>query len=181
MKRTKTGFLALAALIAALYCVVTLIAAPISFGPIQLRISEVFTILPLFSAAAVPGLTVGCLLSNLLGFVLGLNPIGLIDSLFGTTATLLAALCTFWTGKTGKRFALLSFGPLFPVLFNGVVIGTELTLLSGSFSSSLFFPLAGSVALGEAAVCYLLGIPLILLLFRKAVNGTELYRQIFKY
>jgi len=181
MKRTQTGFLALSALIAALYCVVTLLAAPVSFGPIQLRISETFTVLPLFSAAAVPGLTVGCLLSNLIGFMMGLNPIGLIDSLFGTAATLLAALCTFRIGKTGKRWAALLFGPFFPVLFNGVIIGTELTLLSGTFSLPLFLPLAGSVALGEAAVCYLFGIPLILILFRKSVNGTELYRQIFKF
>lgn len=181
MKRNSTGFLSLSALIAALYCVVTLIAAPISFGPIQIRISEVFTVLPLFSLASVPGLTVGCLLSNLIGFILGLNPIGLIDSLFGTAATLLAALCTLWIGKTEKRWAILAFGPFFPVFFNAVIIGAEITLLSGSFQLPLFFSLAGSVGLGEAAVCYLLGIPLILIMHRKVHGGIPLYRQIFKY
>ena len=62
MKKNKTHFLTVSAIIAALYCALTLVVAPIAFGPVQFRVSEVFTVLPLFSLAAVPGLTVGCLL-----------------------------------------------------------------------------------------------------------------------
>ena len=181
MKTSKTHFLTVSAIIAALYCAVTLVAAPSSFGPIQFRISEVFTILPVFSLAAVPGLTVGCLLSNLIGFMMGLNPAGLIDALFGTSATLIAALLTYRVGKSAKNGLKLALAPLPPVLLNGAIIGAELTLLSGPFSFELFWPLASSVALGELVICYLLGIPLMLMLFKKDSKGSELYRQIFKY
>ena len=181
MKKSKTHFLIVSAIIAALYCAVTLIAAPSSFGPIQFRISEVFTILPVFSLAAVPGLTVGCLLSNLIGFMIGANPIGLIDALFGTCATLIAAILTYLIGKSAKKWLKLAFAPLPPVLLNGVIIGTELTLLNSSFSFGVFWPFAGSVALGELVICYALGIPLMLMLFKKDSKGNELSSQIFKY
>ncbi len=181
MKKNKIHFLTVSAIIAALYCAVTLIAAPSSFGPVQFRISEVFTVLPAFSLAAVPGLTVGCLLSNLIGFMIGANPIGLIDALFGTSATLIAAVLTYFVGKSAKNWIKLAFAPLPPVLFNGVIIGIELAMLDGSFSFGLFWPLAGSVALGEMVTCYLLGVPLILMLLKRDSKGNELYRQIFKY
>lgn len=181
MKKSKTHFITVSAIIAALYCAVTLIAAPSSFGPIQFRISEVFTILPVFSLAAVPGLTAGCLLSNLVGFMIGANPIGLIDALFGTCATLIAAVLTYQIGKSVKNWPKLVFAPLPPVLLNGLIIGAELTLLGGSFSFDVFWPLAGSVALGELVTCYVLGVPLMLMLFKKDSKGNELSNQIFKY
>ena len=73
------------AAIAALYVVLTLIFAPISFGPVQLRIAEMLTILPLFTSAAVPGLFIGCLLANLLGGAV------IWDVIFGSIATLIGA------------------------------------------------------------------------------------------
>ena len=66
-KQKPIQFLARAAIIAALYVVLTMVFAPISFGPMQVRIAEVLTILPLFTPAAIPGLLVGCLLWNILG------------------------------------------------------------------------------------------------------------------
>ena len=181
MKKNKVHFLTVSAIIAALYCVVTLIAAPSSFGPVQFRLSEVFTILPAFSLAAVPGLTIGCLLSNLIGFMIGANPLGLIDALFGTSATLIAALITYWIGKSRKNWFKLSLAPLPPVVLNGVIIGTELAMLNGAFSLDIFWPLAGSVALGELVVCYALGVPLMIILLKKDSKGNELSSQIFKY
>ena len=67
MKNKSTLFLVQAALIAAVYVVLTLVFAPFSYGEIQVRISEALTILPFFTPAAIPGLFVGCILANLLG------------------------------------------------------------------------------------------------------------------
>ena len=63
---SRTYFMVYAAAIAAIYTVLTMVFAPISFGPVQFRISEALCILPFFTPAAVPGLFIGCLLSNLL-------------------------------------------------------------------------------------------------------------------
>ena len=76
------------ALIGALYAVLTLAAAPISYGLMQVRISEALSVLPYFTAAAVPGLFVGCIVANLLGGA------ALYDVIFGSLATLLAAFLT---------------------------------------------------------------------------------------
>ena len=62
-----------ASLIAALYAALTLAVAPIAFGAVQFRISELLTVLPLFTATAIPGLTLGCALANFVGFLLGIN------------------------------------------------------------------------------------------------------------
>ena len=85
-----TSYLATSGVIAALYVVLTLPFAQFAFGPIQFRLAEIMTVLPIFSPAAIPGLTIGCFLSNLL------NPdnLGPIDIIFGSLATLLAATWT---------------------------------------------------------------------------------------
>ena len=181
MKNNSIRFLTTSAAIAALYCALTLAIAPIAFGQIQFRVSELLTVLPLFSFAAVPGLTVGCLLSNLIGFLIGVNPIGMTDALFGTLATLLAAIAVYYIGKTTKTLPKLILAPFFPVLFNGVIIGLELTLVFASLDFPIFLAFAGSVALGELAVCYGLGIPFILLLQKKDAKGVSISRRIFKY
>ena len=86
--KLSTRSITRAAMIAALYCVLTLLFQPISYGPVQFRVSEALTLLPVFTADAVPGLFIGCLLANLLGGALW------YDVVFGALATLLAALCT---------------------------------------------------------------------------------------
>ena len=82
-------FMAQAAVIAALYTVLTLVAIAmnLAFGAVQFRFSEALTILPVFTPAAIPGLTLGCVLSNLC------SSYGVADIVFGSLATLLAALC----------------------------------------------------------------------------------------
>lgn len=129
---------------AALYAALTLVFAPISFSALQFRVSEALTLLPLLSPAAVPGLFIGCLGSNLL---LGAP---WQDVVFGSLATLLAALCTRALRHRPWLAALM------PVLFNGLIVGAVLSLVF----SLPFWPTAGSVALSEAAVCYMLGLPL---------------------
>lgn len=138
--------LAMGGVIAALYAALTLIFAPISFGEIQFRVSEALTLLPILTPAAVPGLFVGCLISNLLA-----SGAGWMDVVFGSLATLLAAVMT----RLLRRYSWLA--ALMPVVFNGVIIGA---VLSRAFSLP-FLATACTVALGEAAVCYMLGLPLI--------------------
>lgn len=147
----KTYHIIVAAIIAAIYFALTYIFAPISFGAIQVRVSEALTILPVFTLAAVPGLFVGCLISNLL-----MSTLGPIDVIFGSLATLTAAVMTYFL-RNRRPLA-----PLPPVLVNAVVIGLELHFILG-------FPLLETIAtvgLGQFAACYLLGYPLMLLLDR---------------
>ena len=158
----KTLYLTKAAMIAAIYTVLTYAAAALNlaYGEIQFRFSEALTILPIFCPAAVPGLTVGCLISNIMSTV---NP---LDMVIGTLATLLAALCTrALRGVTIKGYPLLSM--LMPVLFNGVFVGAEIAWFTGENTFwQAFVPASLSVAVGEAAVVLGLG-TLLFLLIRK--------------
>ena len=90
-KLLTTRSLCLSAIIAALYAALTLLLAHISYGPVQLRLSEAFTVLPMVLPQSIPGLFVGCVLANALGALLGLTAAW--DILFGSVATLLAAVC----------------------------------------------------------------------------------------
>lgn len=138
--------LCLSAMIAALYLALTLVFQAISFGAVQFRVSEALTMLPVFFPQAIPGLAVGCLLGNLLA---GAN---VYDLIFGTLATLSAAYGT----RRLRRNVWLAILP--PILCNGVVVGLVLTYAYGI--DALWLNMA-TVALGEAAVCCLLGVPLV--------------------
>ena len=122
------------AMIAAVYAALTLLLQPISYGPLQCRISEMLTMLAAILPQAIPGLTVGCLIANLL------SPVGLPDILFGTLATLLAAIGT-WKLKEHLLPATLC-----PILSNGLIIGA---VLAWSYHIS-FLITALEVAAGEA-------------------------------
>ena len=156
MKKTNRGniYIVRSALIAAIYAATTYFIAPISFGAQQFRISEALTVLPALTPAAVPGLAIGCLIANLN------SPYGFADIICGTAATLLAAICTRWTRSIRFRdLPLLSF--IFPVLFNGIIIGAKISFfMPEGFSFMSFLTFGLSVAFGEAIVCYLLGVPL---------------------
>lgn len=142
-----------AAVTAAMYVLLTLLLQPLSSGLIQCRLSEALTVLPYFSFSAVPGVTVGCLLANILS---GAEP---MDVLFGSAATLLAALMTYGIGKTKLPRVL---APLPSVLVNGLVVGALLTKVYGI---GIRYPLAALyVAIGQAVACYAVGFPLMLLI-----------------
>lgn len=144
MKKSKLQYVVFSSLIAALYAGLTFIN-PLSFGQVQLRISEVLTILAAVTPAAIPGLTVGCLIANFASFM----P---LDTVFGTMATLLAAL-TAWMlrGIRIKGYPVLS--AMTPVVFNAIIIGAQLCLYSGTTSLKAFLLLALSVGVGELVVC----------------------------
>ena len=139
----NTRTLVRAAIIAALYTVLTLLLQPLSYGEVQIRFSEALTLLPILLPEAVPALAVGCLLANILG---GCT---IFDIVFGTLATLLAALCT---RRLRNRFWLAA---LMPVLFNGVIVGAVV-----HYCYAPVFPLPLSmlsVAAGEAVACLVVG------------------------
>jgi uncharacterized membrane protein len=144
----KTRFIAEAAVIAAIYAVLTYVLAPISYGQIQVRISEALTVLPMFTPAAIPGLFIGCLLANILG------PNGIIDIIFGSLATLIAAFLSY---KLKERKYLV---PLPPVLINAVVIGYIISYL---YELPLIMSMLW-VGVGQTVACYGIGYPLLLLL-----------------
>ena len=143
-----------AAMIAALYAALTLLFQPISYGPVQFRVSEALTILPVLTLDAVPGLFVGCLLANLLGGALW------YDVVFGSIATLLAAVCTRLLRKKPVLAAAM------PVIFNGLIVGPVVYFAwsktpDAAFSLPLMLADMGSVAFGEAVVCFVLGLLLL--------------------
>lgn len=145
----KNRYLVHAAFIAAVYAVLTIALAPISYGQIQIRFSEALTVLPFFTPAAIPGLFVGCIVANFFG------PGGILDVVFGSAATLIAAFMSY---KMPMKWLV----PLPPVIFNGVIIGYLLHYL---FQLPLLVTM-GWVALGELVSCYFVGYPLLLLLLR---------------
>lgn len=138
--------LCLSAMIAALYMALTLLFQPFSFGAVQFRLAEALTLLPALIPEASAGLTLGCFLSNLLA---GANA---YDVVFGTLATLLAALLT---GRFGREKAWKAALP--PVACNGIVVGL---LLTYAYHIQFFWLNLLTVAAGEAAVCFALGVPL---------------------
>ena len=114
--------IAVAGLIGAAYLTLCAALPMLSFGQIQVRFAEVFTLLPLFTPAGIWGVTIGCALSNIYGLALGTNIIGIWDIFFGSAATFLAALLTYRFRHVEWR-GLPVLSALFPVLLNGLVVG----------------------------------------------------------
>lgn len=152
--KKNTALVVRGGVIAALYAGLTLISSALglSFGPIQFRFSEALCVLPVFFPEAIPALTIGCLISNLA------SPFGLADIVFGTAATLLSCLVSAWF-KNVKVFKLPLLSLLSPVIFNAIIVGAEISLLSGG-SALLFATYALEVGAGELGVMAVLGVPL---------------------
>ena len=131
------------AIIAAAYAALTLLFAPISYGPMQVRVAEALTILPIFTPAAVPGLFVGCFLANLFGDAV------VLDAIFGSLATLLGAAGS-WLLRRNHWMV-----PLPAIMANVVIIPF---VLRYGYGVDLPLPLlAMHLAVGEFLGCYVLG------------------------
>ena len=111
MKNKNVAFMTQAAMIAAIYVVLTYVFAPFSFGEVQIRIAEALTILPVFTPAAIPGLFVGCIVGNILGGAI------LPDIIFGSIATLIGAFFTYQLRNKSRFLA-----PLPPIIANTVIV-----------------------------------------------------------
>lgn len=171
--QSKAKKLTLCAMLAALYVVLSLVFAPISFGPVQLRVAEALVLLPVFSPYAIVGVTVGCLISNCVGVAMGATlP---MDILFGTLATLLAAVLTYLLrGVRIQGLPVLAAVP--PVLVNALVVGWELTFFFFPANSPFVVYAANAlwVGLGEAVACFVLGLLLVYTL-QKTKLATRLF------
>lgn len=170
MTKTITPAVRLArcAVVAALYTALCLMLAPISYGPVQVRVAEAFCLLPIFGSEYVVAVTLGCFLSNLLGY-------GFPDILFGTAATFLAAVCTYLVrSKRIKGLAIPASVP--PVVFNAVIVGAEIAYY---FSDTPFTLTACvingfTVAIGEVISCMVLGVALV-----KLIESNPALKNIF--
>ena len=145
MKNKNLSFMTQAAMIAAIYVVLTYIFAPFSFGEVQVRISEALTILPIFTPAAIPGLFVGCLIGNILGGAI------LPDIVFGSIATLIGA---FFTWKLREQKPVVATFP--PIISNIIIVPFVLRYGYGVTLPIPFMML--TVGIGEVISCTVLGL-----------------------
>ena len=145
MKNKKVLFLTQAAMIAAIYVVLTIVFQPFSFGQIQVRIAEALTILPMFTPAAIPGLYIGCMIGNILGGSI------LPDIIWGSFATLIGAVFTYLLRKQSRYLAILP-----PIISNTVIVPL---VLRYAYGIVLPIPLMMlTVGIGEVISCGVLGI-----------------------
>ena len=158
--QNRTRFLVQAGLIAAAYAAATYLCAiwGLAYGEVQFRFSEALTVLALFTPAAIPGLTIGCLIANI-----G-SPFGMVDVICGSLATLIAAVAMYLirhlTIRIGKE-KLNLLAPLFPVIANAIIVGLEISwFMPEGLTWAGFAAAALSVGFGELVVCYVLGLPL---------------------
>ena len=142
--QSKALFLAQAAMIAAIYVVLTVLGASLAFGEVQNRFSEALTILPAFTPAGIPGVFLGCLISNILGGAI------LPDIIFGSLATLIGAVFT-WLLRNQSRY----LAPLPPIAANAVVVPF---ILKFGYQVPLPIPfMMLTVGIGEVISCGILG------------------------
>jgi len=153
MERSPAKKLAFAAIVAALYAVLSYFSGifGLAYGPIQCRVSEALCVLPFLFPETIWGLFVGCILSNLL------SAYGVIDVVFGSLATLVAAV---WTSRVKRRW----LAPLPPVICNAVIVGAVIAYSEAGSADSfaaLWVYNGLTVGLGEAIACYVLGMILL--------------------
>lgn len=144
MKNIKLIDVTIQAMIATIYAVVTVVLAPISYGSLQFRVSEILIILALFNKKHIIGLTIGCFVANLF------SPMLFLDLPFGTLATFLSV---FYLNKFNKKPYLAL---ILPSIFNGVIVGL---MLNYAFKLPLIESMI-SVFIGEFVVTYVFGLPI---------------------
>ena len=171
--RERIRFITVTGIIAGLYAAMTLLLAPLSFGPIQCRLSEALTILAVYTPMAIPGLTLGCAISNLVGLSMGANVAGALDVLLGPIATGLAAWLTYcWRRQRIGGLPVLATLP--PIILNALIVGTELAVVTVpdlTIGGWLFW--AGAVGLGQVVACMGGG-----LVLAKTIEKTDFERYL---
>lgn len=180
---SRTTAIARTGMIAAVYAAATLVALlalqGLAWGPVQFRISEAVCVLALLTPNAIPGLTIGCALANLIALAVnGTGALGLLDVVFGSLATCLGALWC-WKMRGNPKIAVLG-----PVIANALIVPAYLPLLlqgmgfytipfttialDGAYIPMYLFGLVAT-GIGEALVMYVLGLPLLAALKRSGV------------
>lgn len=165
--KLSTRKLCRSGIIAALYAALTIVFAPVAYGPVQIRPAEALTILPLFFSESIPGLFIGCLIANLL------SPYGLPDIIVGSLTTLLAAVITFYIGKAIARpKPKVIIGAVPPVLLNAVILPFVWLFEGGS---GAFFINLFSVFSTQIIFVYALGLPLYFTIVSFQKKGNKLF------
>lgn len=174
---------AVAALYGALSLVCILFLSGLAWGPVQFRLSEALVVLALFLPEAVPGLFIGCVIANIANMAIsGTGALGLLDVVFGSLATLIGAWFT-WRFRAKPKLALLG-----PVVANAIIVSAYLPIilqglgfytipfttisLDNAYIAMFIFGVV-STGIGEAAVVYILGLPLY-----RALTHSELGRML---
>ena len=169
-----TNKLITVAIVAALYAALTMLLSPISYGPVQFRLSELLCILPYFMPYTAWGLFSGCAIANVI------STAGILDIVFGSLATLCAALCTALAGRRGRKLKNQLIACAMPVVWNAVVIGAVMTYtligISPLDEPKIFAFFAAQVGFGEAAVMFAGALPLMRFL-QKQSFFTELVNK----
>lgn len=171
MKKKSTIYIVQAAVIAALYAALTILQNTLLPGTasmaVQFRISEVLTILAVFTPAAIPGLTIGCVIAN----ISSLSMLGPYDLIFGSFASLVAAVLMYLL-RNKRLFSLPVAAALMPALANGIIVGFEIEFffVPGGFHFADFLLQGGLVALGELGVLLVLGLPLAKLIEKQGLD-----------
>ncbi len=156
--KNKTNFLVRTSMVAAIYVVITFAFYFLSYEAVQFRISELMVLLAFIDPLYIPGLVIGCFMSNMLG------PFGVIDAIFGSIASLLSLLMIVKTKKIlGDNFKSLFLASLWPAFFS-FIIAFEITVVFGAEESFLFWTMM--VAIGEFVVTTLAGVPMFNLIKR---------------
>ena len=162
MKKHTALYIAQAAVIAAMYATFTILQNILLPGSasmtIQFRVAEVLTILAVYTHAAIPGLTIGCIAAN----ISSLSALGPYDLIFGSAASFCAAL-TMYALRDVRFFKLPILAALMPALFNGLIVGFEISFFfnnNWSFNLPDFLFVGACVAIGELAVMLVLALPL---------------------
>ena len=131
MNNKKVHVIAMNAMIAAVYAVLTILISPIAYGAVQMRLTEIIVLLACYNKKFIPGLTIGCLLANLA------SPMGLYDIFFGPAATLIACLGMYY-------FKNVFVGAFIGGAVNGLIVGLELYLaLELPFMINAFYVFVG--------------------------------------
>lgn len=176
MKNKKVLFIVQTAVIAAMYAALTyaqnFLLPGTTSAAVQFRVSEALNVLALFTPSAIPGLTFGCVLSNIYNIGSGLP----LDMIFGSLATLGATLCIYFMRNIKiKSYPLLAM--LMPAVWNGVIVGWEIEtfFVEGDFIFADFLVQGGLVALGELGVMIILGTALYYIIVKR-----DLGKKIFK-
>lgn len=156
MNSKKTKWIVYTAVLAGIYASLTIAMAPISYGPVQLRIPEILTLLAFANPQFAPGLILGCFIANMF------SPFGIMDAIIGTFATAVAVYSMRYT----KQIWMAS---LAPVISNGLIVGLEIALLS----NLPIIETMSYVALGEFVVVTLVGVPVFKLFYAKVMKHIE--------
>ena len=171
--KITTTRIAVVGMIAAAYTVLVLVNAMFSYGMLQVRLAEALTILPVLSPVAIWGVALGCFVANLIGWLSGANPIGAIDTVFGTGASVIAGILTYKL-RDYRINGIPILSALSPVVVNAVIIGGQLSFVfHGAVFHPMFLTYGLWVGVGQVIACMFLGIPLL-----KALERTSLFSNL---